>query len=263
MDPDVRPKRLELAEPSIALHHFPPSQLAPGEVLEVPPVRLIIYEGDWRPAARAYRTWFDKAYTKVEPPDWFRRSNGHTGRHFKKGGPGITADYGIQYAFESFRELPAARIRSPLDNWEFAFYSHRCMLPGVHTDGDNIVREDMGGAEAMREGIAGSQRLGLHTTLYLEGYIVSKESDLAKTGKAARWAVMQKDGTRTGPYAKQGFFHMCPGCAQWQDHLADSVGRLLARPARTPSVSTPWVSTTCHATTPHTTTRILLDIIDG
>jgi hypothetical protein len=227
MDPDVQPKRLVLETSSIALHHFPPARIAPGETHKLPPVRVIVYEGDWRPAARAYRKWFDAAYTSVEPPDWFRKSNGHTGRHLKKGGPGVKADYGIQYALESFRELPQARIQSPLDNWEFAFYSHRCMLPGVHTDGDNIVREDMGGAEAMRAGIAGSQRLGLHTTLYVEGYIVSRESDLAKTGKAERWAVMQKDGTRTGPYAKQGFHHMCPGSVEWQDHLANSVGRLL------------------------------------
>jgi Domain of unknown function (DUF6259) len=227
MDPDVRPKRLVLDEPSVALHHFPPARLAPGETFEPPPFRLVVYEGDWRPGARAYRAWYDTAYGKVEPPEWFLRSNGHTGRHFKKGGPGIEFDYHIQYALETFRELPAARIRSPLDNWELAFYSHRCMLPGVHTDGDNIVREDMGGAAAMKEGIIGSQRLGLHTTLYVEGYIVSDESDLARTGKAERWAVMQKDGTRTGPYAKQKFHHMCPGCVEWQDHLAESVGRLL------------------------------------
>lgn len=226
LDPEVRPKRLVLQEPSIALHHFPPARLEPGESLELPPVRLMVYEGDWRPAARVYRAWYNKAYGSIEPPEWFRRSNGAVGRHFKKGGPGITSDYAGQYALESFRELPAVHIRSPLDNWELAFYSHRCML-GVHTDGDNIIREDMGGPEAMRDGIAGSKRLGFHTTLYVEGYIVSKESDLAETGKAERWAVMQKDGTRTGPYLKQGFLHMCPGCVEWQDYLADSVARLL------------------------------------
>jgi len=227
MDPDVHPKRLVLKEPGIALHHFPPVRLGPGEVLDLPPVRVLVYEGDWRPAARTYRAWYNTAYDSFEPPEWFRRSNGSTGRHFKKGGPGITGDYEIQYALESFRDLPAARIRSPLDNWELAFFSHRCMIPDVHTDGDNIVREDMGGAEALREGIAGCQSLGFYTTLYVEGYIVSKESDLARTGKAERWAVMQKDGSRTGPYAKQGFYHMCPGCVEWQDHLADSVRRLL------------------------------------
>ncbi|HOZ46228.1 MAG TPA: DUF6259 domain-containing protein [Candidatus Hydrogenedentes bacterium] len=227
MDPDVHPKRLVLREPSIALHHFPPSRIAPGETLDLPPARIVVYQGDWRPAARHYRAWYETAYAEVEPPAWFRASNGLVGRHFKKGGAGIASDYVGQYALETFRELPRARILSPLDNWEYAFYSHRCMIPGVHTDGDNIVREDMGGAEAMRDGIAGSRRLGLHTTLYVEGYIVSRESDLAKTGKAERWAVMQKDGTRTGPYVNQGFAHMCPGCVEWQDHLAESVARLL------------------------------------
>ena len=42
-----------------------------------------------------------------------------------------------------------------------------------------------------------------------------------------RWAVMHKDGTLTGPYSYQGFYHMCPGAVEWQDHLASMVARLL------------------------------------
>ncbi len=85
----------------------------------------------------------------------------------------------------------------------------------------------MGGPEALREGIAGDHRLGLHATLYIEGYIVHEESDLVKFGDGKRWAIMRKDGTVTGPYTKQGFYHMCPGCTEWQHHLAKMVARLL------------------------------------
>ena len=227
MDADARPKRLVLAKPNIELSYFPPVTLAPGATLDLPPARVLVYRGDWRPAARAYRAWFDQAYTCVEPPAWFRRSDGCEGRHFKKGGPGITADYGGQFVLDSFRDLPRAHLGIPIDNLEYACYSRGSMLHGVHTDGDNIIREDMGGAAAMREGIAGVHRLGLHATLYIEGYIVHKESELARTGKAERWSVMHKDGSITGNYTKQGFYHMCPGCTQWQDHLATTVTRLL------------------------------------
>ncbi len=262
MDPEVHPKRLVLAEPSIALQHFPPVKLVPGDVYAVPPARVFVYQGDWRPAARLYRAWYDAAYPKVEPPEWFRRSNGETGRHFKKGGPGIEADYGIQYALESFRELPAARIQSPLDNWELAFYSHRCML-GIHTDGDNIVREDMGGPEALRDGIAGSQHLGLHTTLYVEGYIVSKESDLARTGKAQRWAVMQRDGTQTGPYPSKGFITCVRGAWSGRTTWRNRWDVCFVRLARMGFASTRWGSTICLAITRRITTRIRLDITNG
>jgi hypothetical protein len=232
MDPDVRPKRLLLREPTIALHHFPPVKLPPGGSADLPPVRMIVYQGDWRPAARAYRAWYDQAYPHVEPPAWFRRSNGNTGIHFKKAGPGVKSGYTGQVVLDSFRELPAAHIRAPIDNWEYAFYCRTSMRLEdrpyyPHTDGENIVREDMGGAEAMREGIAGVHRLGLHATLYIDGYIMHEESDIAKSGKGKQWAVMRKDGTITGPYSRQGFYPMCAGCVEWQDHLAGMVARLL------------------------------------
>lgn len=227
MDPDVRPKRLILKEPSIEVNYFPPFILAPGQSVALPPVRVLVYRGDWRPAARAYRHWFEHAFASVRPPEWFRRSDGCTGRHFKKGGAGIKPDYGGQFALESFRDLRHAHLQAPMDNSEYAFYSRGSMLHGVHTDGDNVVREDMGGPEAMREGIAGVHRLGLHATLYIEGYIVHRESELAKSGRARRWSVMHRDGSLDGPYTKQGFYHMCPGCIGWQDHLVETVSRLL------------------------------------
>ncbi len=232
MDPDVRPKRLLLQEPAIALHYFPPIKLAPGASVDIPPVRLIVYKGDWRPAARAYRAWYDQAYAHPEPPAWFRESNGNNGIHFKKAGPGIKSGYTGQVVLDSFREIPAAQILAPIDSWEYAFYCRTSMLTeggsySPHTDGDNIIREDMGGAEAMREGIAGLHRLGLHASLYVEGYIVHEDSDLVKSGKGKQWAIMHRDGTITGNYSKQGFYHMCPGCVEWQDHLAAMVARLL------------------------------------
>jgi hypothetical protein len=227
MDPQVQPKILSLREPSIEVRYFPPRKLKPGESMNLPASRVLVYRGDWHPAARAYHAWYTTAYTLVTPPAWFRESDGCEGRHFKKGGAGVAADYGGQFVLDSFTELPAAHLRVPIDNLEYAFYSRGSMLHGVHTDGDNIIREDMGGAAAMKEGIAGVHRLGLHATLYIEGYIVHKESALAKTGKAERWSVMHKDRSITGGYTSQGFYHMCPGCVEWQDHLAQTVERLL------------------------------------
>lgn len=229
MDANVRPKRLVLREPAIALHYFPTIRLEPGASVDLPTVRVLVYQGDWRPAARAYRAWYDQAYAHVEPPQWFRESNGNTGIHFRKGGE---SGYSGQVAFESFKELPAAHLRAPIDNWEYAFYCRTSMLTQdqaftPHTDGDNVIRQDLGGAEAMREGIAGVHRLGLHVTLYVEGYIIPEQSDLAKTGKGKEWAIVNKDGSITGPYTRQGFYHLCPGCTGWQDHLATTVARLL------------------------------------
>ncbi|HPO16245.1 MAG TPA: DUF6259 domain-containing protein [Candidatus Hydrogenedentes bacterium] len=234
MDAEARSKRLvlEASTASIALHYFPPVRLKPGASYTAPPMRLMIYHGDWRPAARAYRIWHDKTFPSPTPPAWFRVSDGNTGTHFKKAGPGIAPGYSGQVVLNSFRELPAAHLQAPVDNWEYAFYCRTSMLNegkaySPHTDGDNIIREDLGGAEAMREGIAGIHRLGLHTTLYVEGYVVHKESELVKSGNGLQWSIMRKDGTITCPYESQGFYPMCPGSVEWQDHLAAMTARLL------------------------------------
>ena len=226
-DPHVRNKRLALPEPSIAVRYFPPQTLQPGETLDLPPVKLLVYEGDWRPTARAYAGWYSQALHPVKPPQWVVECDMCEGRHFLKRTPGAQPDYGGRCFLDSFRDLPAAHLRIPFDNLEYAFWSRGSMLYGPHTDGDNVIREDLGGPEAMRDGIAGVHRLGLHATLYVEGYIVHVKSDLAREGKAQRWSVMHRDGSIDGPYTQQGFYHMCPGCTGWQDHLASVVSRVL------------------------------------
>jgi hypothetical protein len=232
MDADTRPKRLILREPNLELQYFPPARLSPGESMDFPRVRVLVYQGDWRPAARAYRAWYGAAYAHLEPPEWFRRSNGEAGMHFKQGGPEVAPSYGGQHVIQSWHELPKLHLGYPIDAWEYAFYCHTSMIDNdkaytPHTDGENVVREDLGGAKAMREGIAGIHRLGLHTILYVEGYLMYGDCDLARSGAAKRWAVMRKDGTQTGSYSKQGFYHMCAGCEEWQNHLAAMVARLL------------------------------------
>jgi hypothetical protein len=229
MDADARPKRLLLKEPTIALHYFPTVKLTPGASVDFPTARVMVYQGDWRPAARTYRAWFDAAYPHVEPPEWFRKSNGFNGVHFHQGDFSVLPN---KATLPNFRDLAAAHLQSPVDNWEYAFFCQTSARlkdrpDAPHTDGDNIIRSDMGGAEALREGIARDHRLGLHATLYVEGYIVSGESDIVKSGDAKRWVIMRKDGTSTGPYSKQGFLHMCPGSTEWQDHLTAMVARLL------------------------------------
>jgi len=225
MDPELRNKRLALNKPRIAIQYFPPKKLAPGETVALPPVWLSIRKGDWKHIAKAYAVCYEKPMPHAEPPQWFRESDLIDGEHFKKKGKN-PADQGL-FVLDDFRQLPAAVIQSPFDNTEYAFWSRGSMLHGVHTDGDNLVREDLGGVAALREGFAGVRKLGLHSTLYIEGYIVHKESDLAKSGKAERWSVMHRDGTIGGPYTNQGFLHMCPGCVEWQDHLVSLVTRAL------------------------------------
>lgn len=227
LDPEIRNKRLVLQKPCLAVHDFPPQTLAPGETRTLPPARLMVYEGDWKPTARAYAAWYAEALPHATAPEWVRQCESLDGRHVRKRKSPDDKSSGGVFALESFRDLPAAVRPIPMDNTEYALWCRGSMLHAIHTDGDNLVREDLGGAEAMRAGFEGVRQLGLHSTLYIEGYIVYKESDLAKSGKAERWSVMHRDGSSNGPYTKQGFYHMCPGCVEWQDHLVSVVRRAL------------------------------------
>jgi len=233
-DPDVRNKRLWVGASSLRVTSFPAQELKPGESLRLPPVLIKIYRGDWRPTAQEYRAWFAQAFAAPEPPEWFRHSDSWTGKWFgKRGGacmPGAVP-------MDSFRDVWEAYLPNAIDNQEWAFHDRGCQFPVstnaqgarryIHTTGDNILREDLGGAQALREGIARVHELGFHFTFYVEGYIVHKTSELAKDGRAKRWSIMNKNGTITGNYTDQGFFHMCPACVGWQDHLAAACGRLV------------------------------------
>ena len=97
-----------------------------------------------------------------------------------------------------------------------------------HTDGWNTPRADLGGMEALRQGVEGVHRNGKRITLYVEALIVPQESELFAHIPGARdWVVHNPDGASFGPYTDTGFVHMCPGCVQWQDHLATMCARLV------------------------------------
>lgn len=236
MDPEICNKRLALARPCVSVQYFPPKALAPGETWTLPPARLLVYSGDWKRTARTYAAWYAKAFTHAALPQWFLESDSMEGKWFAKNGPkqpvfgggwGPDAGNELMMKLDSFRDLPAAVLQTPYDNIEYAYWGRGAMLYGQGIDGDYQVRSDLGGPDALRDGFAAVRKLGLHSTLYHNGYIVHTKSDLARSGKAKRWALMHRDGSNTGQYTNTGFLHMCIGCAEWQNYLAASVARLL------------------------------------
>jgi len=236
MDPDIRNKKLVMARPSLSIQYFPPQTLGPGETLVMPPLRVLVYQGDWKQTARAYAGWFAKAFRHATPPQWFLESDSWEGQWLSKKSEQPPVFLGawpgsggaeLMMRLDGFRDLPAAVIAKPFDNTEYAYWERSAMLHNHCIGGDYLVREDLGGAEAMREAFDGVRKLGLHSTLYLNAYIIHESSDLAKTGSAQRWSMMHHDRTVRGRYTDFGFHHPCPGCVEWQDYLAATIGRLL------------------------------------
>jgi len=239
-DKDLRNKEIIYDKPSVQVRYFPPTVLSPGQTIAFPPVRLLVYTGDWKKTAGEYHRWFTKSFPIANAPAWVADADIHRGRWVLKRGqemPGLpeAAVQNIAYCQSSFSEMPAMVLREPADVFEIAFFSRSGMGPKAsgmrftHTDGDNVVREDLGGIAAMRDGIRGMHRLGSRLTLYIEGYIVSDDAQLALDGRAHEWAVMNKDGSNCGPYTWCRCLHMCPGSAGWQDYLAKTCAGLVRR----------------------------------
>jgi hypothetical protein len=236
-DGELKNKEIRYRKPAVEVRYFPPAVLEPGASVDLPEVELWVFQGDWRPVARRYGGWLRENMGAPDHPALVHDLDSYMGSWVEKRGnvyhersEGVLS---ISTTMDSLEELPRAFLRAPLDLLEIAFFCRQSMLEidwngrrrRVHTDGANIVREDLGGAEALRRGVEGVHRLGLRIALYVEGFIVPEDSELAP--QAGEWVVQHRDGTRSGNYSGEGFLHMCPGCEEWQEHLAESCARLL------------------------------------
>lgn len=228
MDPEVRTKILRrFAGGGMSALYFPAKTLRPGEKIEYPPVQLLIHQGDWKFAAHRYREWFAKTFKPRVSPEWWSEVDimnslwiprPEAVETSKKGGHGI----------RSFRELPGPYyLRNQVDLFEWAMYwdgmrQHPESFGAFGPDGSYHPRQDLGGADAMRDAIGEIHRVGRRAMLYVAGRGLHRTSDL--------FAGL-KDGVHVNAQGKESRhgddMFMCPGYVPWQDQLARSCRRLL------------------------------------
>ena len=239
-DGEVRNKQIRYSKPTIEVSYFPPVVLEPDEEISLPEVDLLVYEGDWKKTASAYRRWFTGRFDIAPQADWIRNLDGHGAGWFeKRDAPKPDRYPRVSVPLDSFEDLADAYLYAPSDNIEFAFHCSRSMpkettgKPMLWTDADNVLRSDLGGAPALAEGVRRIHGLGHRLTFYVEGYLCPGDAHIIVSGEGRDWLVMNKDGTNNGNYTKQGreigsgLLHMCPGAKGWQDHLAVTAARLV------------------------------------
>ena len=233
-------KDIRYVKPSIQVRWFPPRDLGAGQSIALPETVILAYRGSWKQTAAAYGDWFRKTARPDPTAEWILSNAGYTGAWVeKKGRPyGVPA---LGTAMESLEELPVGHISNTAETIEYAFYCAGSMKqvtgadgkpfgspPYRHTDGWNTVRPDLGGMEALKVGVDRLHRNRKRVALYVEGLIVPEESELFEhIADARRWLVTNPDGGNFGPYTGTKFVHMCPGCVEWQDHLAAMIARLV------------------------------------
>ncbi len=239
MDPDIRNKIIRRFPPAgMSVLYFPPEVLKSGEEYRYPTVRLLVHRGDWRVVARRYRQWFEGAFKLRQPPRWLDevdlfKGSGPCWIPFPEAVAKAKQHPEAPGAFTSFRQLPRLYLGSHSDLTEWAMYNS-LVLSGerreapqsvIHADGTYYPREDIGGVTALREGVAAVHRIGRRMNFYVEGLIVHKDSELTLGGGGQSWTRLDAPGHEYDRYKEH--WHMCPGCEEWQDHLAEVCKRLL------------------------------------
>jgi hypothetical protein len=92
------------------------------------------------------------------------------------------------------------------------------------TLGDWLPKPEMGGEDALREGIAAAHDAGGRIVIYVEGLLIAKESVVGKA-HGAEWSILQQDQQPLQmPYPQS--FKMCPAASGWNAYLEDVAKRL-------------------------------------
>lgn len=90
--------------------------------------------------------------------------------------------------------------------------------------GDYIIRKDLGGEEAFREGIRKVHEGGGRVLVYVEPYIILQYSEIGRT-LGEQWAARSVNGEMDQSYPYN--WTMLPAFAQWRDYIVGICERLV------------------------------------
>jgi len=110
------------------------------------------------------------------------------------------------YLVDWFEGKPGAR---PINYWT--------------NKGDYMPRIDMGGAAALKDGISALHAQGGRVILYVEGFIINKDSNVG-TAHGAQWSIIGPKGPPEQPYP--GTWKPCPGAEGWLAYVEGVARRI-------------------------------------
>ncbi|MGD8239168.1 MAG: DUF6259 domain-containing protein [Armatimonadota bacterium] len=170
-------------------------------------------------------------------PEWFRRCPALYVPTAESAGAGMLTFAGpttttLHERIDSFRRLPElldqAEALGTNTIYLVDFYQGWPGQPRRYfwlNKGDYMPRSDLGGAEALKQGIDAIHARGGRVIVYVEAFIISKRSAVGKA-HGLEWSIMTPDGPPVQPYP--GHWHMCSACPGWVEYLASVCRRLVA-----------------------------------
>lgn len=234
MDRDLLPKMIRRFPPSgLSVLYFNPVELRPGEEHRYPVTRIMANKGSWREVAADYGRWFSKTFKLRRTPEWYKQVDLQIGPWIPSAAEVAKAkskrDPG---AFTSYIDLPKLYLGDQYDTKEWAQYNegvvtHPESYGPYMADGTYHLREDLGGAAALREGIARVHKIGRRVIFYVAGNSLLKYSDVLAGSNINDWLLLDSTGKMYDIGYPDGV-SVCPGYEPWQNHLAKVCKRLLA-----------------------------------
>lgn len=200
-------------------------ELGPGEEWVLPSVLLATTGGTWHSGLAAYKRWLTTWYRPAMP----RRSDFREVFNFR-----------AFYLFHADPQLNSGIFDASTQKWtlpeaveqdarafggvDFVHLYDWSQTPESGRVGDYAPWANLGGLDAFRGQIRALRDRRIPTGLYLEGYLASPLSQIAKlSGKD--WRMTDQQGAPVDAWGG-GYYTMCQHMPGWQDYLAGTCGRL-------------------------------------
>ncbi len=231
MDSLLRPKLIRRFAPSGMSTLYPEAlSLVPGGSHTFPTARIIVHRGSWRVVAKQYGVWLQKNIKMRKPASWIKNIDLFVGPWIPDAAA-VTKAAETGSGFKSYTQMPDLYLNDEYDLKEWAQYNDGVRAnPATYgaymADGVYEFRKDLGGADAMREGVSKLHRIGRRVMFYIAGNSILKDSPVLAGTNLDRWLLMDKPGHGYDIGYPNGM-SVCPGYAPWQDHLAQTAKRIL------------------------------------
>ena len=205
---------------------YPARKLASGETWDLPHAVLGAHAGDWHEALQAYRSWLATWYKSAVPrKKWFREA-------FNFRQVFLHPNLGLKYgAFDPKSKTFKLAQMVKEDSAAFGGVDFVHVFDWSHTPAHGRVGQYrpwkyLGGADAFGREIGKVQAMGISVGLYMEGYLVSKQTDIAAK-ECLGWRMTVPGGKSHSRFGRE-YYYMCPQSPGWRDYLGDACKRAVA-----------------------------------
>lgn len=228
---DLTPLQFHLSGDAIAGHWR--TSLNPHDEKNLPTFAIgVNSDGDWHRAVDYYLKQQRPQWSFPEIPAWFRDQ----GAIYSFSGAGAGSIYmeypaqDLKTRIPSFREIPklldeaqslGTNIVYLWDYWQGTPEGGR---PQYWNKGDYIPRSDLGGSEALKDGIRALHERGGRIIVYVESFVLFYYSHVGKE-KGADWAARRPDDSLYDQYPQN--YSLAEWLPAWHDYLVSVVERLV------------------------------------